>query len=221
MSYFTYKSFFNKKEAIEFSTILTQNGITNRIDTIGDSNVSSFTGTQIIQYAIQIDNNDKSKINDFFSSFNQIDLDHPFNEYKNEELIDILQNKDEWNINEITITEQLLTKRGIDSSEEVKQKYDEKIERLKEQKKGNVMYLIGSFLGSITCLFFGFSLVGMIGFSFFIGIGINYYLNKKTLPTGEKIFEYDKSTRKIGLYIIIFNIICILTYAIFMAKLYL
>lgn len=212
---FTYKTFFTEKEALEFAALLKENHIKSRVDTVGVSTVSEIAGEQLIQYALQIAEVDRIKVDNLFiipKNF-EIDPEHPFNKYDNSELIDVVGNRDEWNVNEINIADFLLQKRGVKVSKQQIETFNEqRLDMLKQTKSGDLIFQIFGFAGSIIGLyaFLGFGLISSLIYVASLSIGINYYFNQKKLPNGGTIYVYNNKTRNIGLVIICFNIMCII-----------
>ena len=214
-----YQSFFSKQEAEALHSTLEENNIQSSIIETGVTELTEYLGKKPNQFGVQILVEDKTKVDEVIKGeLNLEDISsHPFFTYSDDELKDIIFNKDEWNINEVTIAELTLKKRGIEfSPADVQARLDEKTKELSQPQKGNQVIIISCFLGTIiSLLLFGLGVVGLLILGTSIGIGVNYHLNKKTLPNGSKVYEYDEKTRKFGLSIIIFNILTFIGFCIY------
>lgn len=134
---------------------------------------------------------------------------HPFLDYSEEELIDVLIKADEWSIVEVVIAELLLKKKGVESDkikiEEIK---EQRCSSLKVPEKGKLLFYILAF---IAPLFASLSLIYLFKIVFFlagISVGVEYHCAKKKLNK-KSYYKYTTSTKKVGLYILIVNAIFI------------
>ena len=108
----------------------------------------------------------------------------------------VLNKKDEWGEANYIISRKILKDRGIDFSEEdLKNIAEDRIVELsKPEEKQNLWIIAGyifAFIGGFLGLFIGFHLS-------------NY---KKTLPNGEKVFNYSENDRKQGKRIVFISIL--------------
>jgi hypothetical protein len=118
--------------------------------------------------------------------------------FEDEELIEIIEKKDEWNVLDYRLSIQLLKSRGIHFSEEdLHKRAENRINQLKKTEKGQKPWIIAGYVFA----FFG----GFLGFI----IGYFLWKQKKSLPNGERVFEYDVKDREHGVKILILSILAI------------
>ena len=122
--------------------------------------------------------------------------DYYLYEFTDNELVEIIEKSDEWSKEDFMLSQKILKDRGQEISkekiEEIKQK---RIEDLKKPEKGHIGYLILGFLSAI--------LGGLLG----IFIGWFHWRFKKTVPTGQQVYAYEKNTRIQGQIIFIIGIV--------------
>ncbi|MNU98931.1 hypothetical protein D3C71_890520 [compost metagenome] len=128
-----------------------------------------------------------------------IPSDYYLFEFTDDELIDILEAKDEWSKLDYVLAQEILKQRGITvSDKELSIIQMERIEKLSEPEKHSPVW-IGIGYTSAT-------LGGLIG----IMIGWHLYNAKKVLPNGERIAVYAQTDRNHGFRIFVVGIIVLL-----------
>ena len=139
--------------------------------------------------------------------------EHYLNDFTDHELLAILRKPDESSIEDITITKELLKRRGIpiDPSALVEMK-QERLSELQKGKEEKVGWILIFFLFLIaTCVFFSiFFLVGIVGLS------LHYWKDKSTDIDGNKFFTYNEKTRKNGITFGIISIILVIVISLLM-----
>ena len=130
---------------------------------------------------------------------NEIDGQHPFWNFKIEELKDVVKNYDEWHPLDVKFAKHLLEKENIivDKSEIEKQRI-EKVKKATQFEKSDMLTLS---MGYLFCM-----LGGIAG----IGIAIFLLTGKKKLPNGTKKYVYSKSDRMHGFYMLILGTLSML-----------
>jgi hypothetical protein len=184
--------------------LLKSNNIEYQIENIAPSVDITFTGggeglQDII--AIKLKSEDFSKVDNLLNdiaikSLDLIGKDHYLYNFTNDELLEILENYDEWNRSDFALAKKILKDRGKEIAEDkVQELIDKKNAELRKPEKGNKAWLIFGYISAI--------LGGFLG----IFIGYYHFSFKKSLPTGEKIYVYDAETRKTGLQIFYIGIV--------------
>jgi len=137
--------------------------------------------------------------------------EHYLDDFTDHELLAILRKPDESSIEDLTITKELLKRRGIpiDPSALVEMK-QERLNELQKGKEENVGWMLLFFLFLIAAsLFFSlFFLIGIIGLSWY------YWKDKSADIDGNKFFTYNEKTRKNGILFGVISIILFFTLAI-------
>lgn len=115
-----------------------------------------------------------------------------------QELVDIYINSDQYQKEFVEQAHQELTKRGVTLdkyNEEISSKLRLTTELLKQERKGNEVFII---LGLISAVLGG--LFGIIA-------GYTYSQTKKSGPSGERYYVYDKKTRETGQIMMLVGIV--------------
>ncbi len=214
MSMITFKTFWNLDEASEALQILKNNDVRSRIEKLNNNSISQLTNTGVEQYILLIDESNIEKANGILKSYiGQIDLtEHPFIDYSNDELLDILKKQDKWDSDEPEVAKALLKQRDVKIEENDILKWKEdRLNELRKPTSGNILIIIAGFVFSTIGIytFWGFGLLCLLIYGFGLAIGFNYFLHKKKLPQGEFVWNYTKNTRYIGMTIIVFNVLCV------------
>ena len=138
-----------------------------------------------------------------------IDKDYYLYSFTDTELKEILEKADEWSTFDYELARKLLAERGVDVSDEAIANINKQREiELKKPEAPQTTWIV---IGYICALAGGV-------FGMFIGWHLSSY--KKTLPSGERVYEYLESDRKQGriiLYISIATTTLAIIYKIFNA----
>lgn len=213
-SFKIYKKFPTKEQADELKVLLESKGIVCETgDNLPPVDIT-FSGSSIQhQYEVRISSDSFQKADEILEQeaeydINNIDPDYYLFDFTNEELYEILIKPDEWNALDYKLAQTLLKKRGESiNSETLTRLKKERLDKLATPEKGQTGLIFAGYL---------FALLGG-----FIGVIIGYLLwkSKKTLPNGERVFNYTKSDRKQGVNIFYLSIltICIYTFIKFLA----
>lgn len=163
-----------------------------------------------VYYAVKITGEDFEKVNALLRQQVSIDVDevegdHYLFSFTDNELREVITKADEWSPFDVMLARKILAERGIDISDSEIQRINEKrIEELKKPDKPQTIWIIIGYI----CAFSG----GVFG------IFIGWYLStgKKTLPDGERVYEYSDNDRRHGKYI--FYIGVVISVLIFVAR---
>jgi hypothetical protein len=211
----TYKSFENKFEVEEIIEILEKNKIEFQVENFTNSG-PLFSNIDInIEYKLKIRSKDFIVVDQLYIAFAEHQIkdfgnDYYLFDFENEELLDIIKNKDEWGVLDYSLALKILNERGVsidtDKLEAIK---IERLEELgKEQKDFKLLFFGYVFLIlSVLELCFLKNIyfpIGSLLVGFVIGSIIGY--SKVTLPNGERKFIYKKKYRLQGIVILILNL---------------
>ncbi len=202
----TYKKFKSLAEAEVLMQILKQHQIEFQIEDISAPFDVTLTGGTDLEdkVAIKLDAEDFPKANAVIEELisqqtDNVQGDHYLYDFSDDELMEILEKYDEWGDFDYALAQKILEERGKPISEE--QLAELKIQRINNLKtpiKAKSAYIVvGYFLA-----FFG-GLIGLL-------MGYVFYNSKKTLPTGESVFTYDKGTRSHAQNILVISIVIII-----------
>lgn len=208
MNKVTFKKFSTLEEANYILDLLKKNDIDFEFLENKSSLDSSFSSTLLNEYEIKLDKVDFDKAeliisNDSQEIIKNLPSDYYLFSFTDEELKEIVSKKDEWSELDYNLSLHLLKERGIDlSKDEISQIDKKRLDELRKPEKSNEYWIYG---GYILCV-----LGGLLGFI----IGYILYSQKKTLPNGQRVYEYVESDRrhgkrmiKLGISMFIINII--------------
>ncbi len=207
MSFEVFRKFPEIESAKHLADLLEENRISYRLEDYSNQADISFMGQNLdLKILIKARITDFPKIENLIDSSNDISLDqvdqgHYLFGFTDEELTEIIVKPDEWNNYDYKVAKLILDERGITVSEEFienikKQSYS----KLSEKESYSSMWVVVGYISA----FFG----GILGFA----IGLSLWQMRKKIPSGEKIFIYDKNTRSHGKRITIIGIIMLLIY---------
>ncbi len=131
-------------------------------------------------------------------NIDKLEPDYYLFDFSDEELIDILQKPDEWSMNDLHWAQEILIQRGKEPEKS----------QIEKWKKNRLEFLATPDLITprhVKSAYFFCILGGIIGIM--MGRHINSY--KKTLPNGQKVYNYNPESRKKGKGIAIFGIVCL------------
>ncbi len=194
----TYMSFQSAEQASAYIEVLKAHDISYSAE--GSEHIAPevYTGTTLLpKVVLKLYPKDFTRVNELVEQeiVNHIDLEnHQFNQFNNEELRDILEKPDEWSAEGVAVAKKLLTKRGVEVS-------DDELQEIREQRLLNIRR--GKKAKPITMLlwFIGITFGTYLNLLFLIGgIGMGYYYayDKSTDPDGNKYYTFEPQTRKYG-----------------------
>ena len=132
------------------------------------------------------------------TSTDTVENDYYLFSFDNNELFEIIHEKDKWNELDYHLAKKILKERGIEVTEkEELELADKRIEKLKYKEKGSVIVTIVGYC------------IALIGGILGIGIGLYFWKAKRTLPTGERVYIFNASTRVHGFVIFFLGILII------------
>jgi len=153
------------------------------------------------EYAVKIKSEDFEQVNQLLveeetTNIDEVEADYYLFKFTNDELIDLITKADEWSAFDYLLAQKILTERGITINDKYLAELKEKrIEELKEPETPQTIWIVvgymAAFLGGILGIFIGWHLLS----------------SKKTLPNGEKVYDYNDRDRKHGRNIFYLSII--------------
>jgi hypothetical protein len=153
------------------------------------------------EYAVKIKNTDFEKANqilkdDESADVTEIDADYYLYAFTNDELMEVITKADEWSAFDNVLALKLLAERGISISEkEIAEINKKRIEELRAPEAPQTFYIVIGYLAAL--------LGGILGI--FIGWHLSTY--KKTLPNGDRVYDYNENDRKHGKRIFYLSVI--------------
>jgi len=197
-----FQKFNHRASALELEFLLKE----EHIEYMLEENSSYFSPTFMNsnlekEFAVKLKKVDFDRAENFIEKtileqINSIQPDYYLFKYSDDELIEIIKNKYEWNKFDFLLAQKILKERGKDfSSEELNAFKDEYVSILAAPEKSNTVWIIVGYI----CAFLG----GFLG----IAIGWHLFRYKKTLPTGDVVNVYSESDRKHGVRILIIGIV--------------
>ncbi|TWJ02306.1 hypothetical protein JN11_01278 [Mucilaginibacter frigoritolerans] len=153
------------------------------------------------EYAVKIKSTDFKKANkvlkdDESTNVAEIGADYYLYAFTNDELKEVITKADEWSAFDNVLALKLLAERGISiSDKEIAEINKKRIEELRAPESPQTFYIVIGYLAAL--------LGGIIGM--FIGWHLSTY--KKTLPDGERVYDYTKNDRMHGKIIFYLSVI--------------
>ncbi|WP_294301075.1 hypothetical protein [uncultured Chryseobacterium sp.] len=197
-----YRKFIYKDDALELAKILEENHFVYELTDNSSKLDSSFGGDiNTKQYELKIRKDDFIEAEKIEEMLVKKDLEnvaetyHLF-DYSDEELIEIVTKKDEWNKFDYLLAQKILKERGKEINPELLNAINkQRLDSLSIQEESPVWLII---IGYVSAFFAGF-------LGIFIGGYLMYY--KKALPNGDRIYGFNRNDRSHGQNILIISAI--------------
>jgi hypothetical protein len=161
----------------------------------------SFNESSVTQYAVKIKSEDFEKVNQLLKDDESEDVaeigkDYYLYSFTDDELMEVITKADEWSPFDVVLARKLLAEKGKVLTDEAITAINEKrIEDLKVPDPPQTYWIVVGYV----CAFIG----GLLGI--FIGWYLVNY--KKTLPNGERVYEYSERDRRHGRIIFYIGIV--------------
>ena len=198
----TYQTFIYKDDALELIKILEESRIHYKLADNSSKLDSSFGGDiNTKQFELKIQKENFETVEKLEEELVKIDVenaerDYYLFDYSDEELIEIVIKKEEWNKFDYLLAQRILKERGKEINPELVSLIDkQRVKDLAIQEESPTWLII---IGYASALLGGF-------FGIFIGSYLMYY--KKALPNGDRIFGFNKKDRSHGQNILILSAI--------------
>jgi hypothetical protein len=200
--YITYKKFIDRDVATDFILFLKDNDVDFIIeDDAGVFDPTFINSTYNKEICIKLKPSDFAVVDELQLEDSNIELtnvekDHYLYAFTDAELIDVIENSDEWSKLDFLLAQKILKDRGKEIKQaDIDNLWSDKMALLSKPEGSQAFWII---LGYAMAL-----LGGLIGF--FIGWHLSSH--KKTLPNGERIYAYSEKDRKHGNYILLLSIV--------------
>lgn len=204
-----FQRFSSEEELENCIKILTENNIEYIIEDVSINLDPVLSSNKLgKEFLIKIEQVNFEKTNEILDKFysseiNEIDNDYYLFSFSDDELLDVIIKSDEWNKFDVQLAKKILSKKGKGLSNlEIDHIKRQRILDLSKPEKKQSEWI---FVGYVSSL-----LGGLLG----IFIGWHLLTFKKTLPNGDRIFNYSNEDRKHGNQILIFGIISIIVWTI-------
>ncbi|WP_428330454.1 hypothetical protein [Mucilaginibacter sp.] len=200
--FITYKKFNDIALANQLSELLEKHNVAFFVEEEALSFDPTFAYNDTRQYAVKISSNDFETVNELLlheanEDITEADKDYYLFSFTDSELLDVITKADEWNAYDVQLARKLLAARGKTISDEELNAIEEKrIEELKEPEASQSTWII---IGYIFAL--GGGILGCF-------IGWHLWSYKKTLPNGERLFNYSEKDRNQGKIIFYLSLVC-------------
>ena len=193
MEFLIFKKYNDKESAEALTNQLQAHGIAFQI-TKDIENLDVLYGTNPTTefYYVKIKSEDFPKANALLldignTDLNAVDKTHYLFEFTDEELFDLLSKPDEWNALDFQLAKKILRERGREVNDEIIE--SQKKQRIVELAKPDESNRVWIFIGYLAILFGGL---------FAIIVGWHLFTYKKTLPDGQRVYEYSEKDRRHG-----------------------
>lgn len=196
----TYRKFIYKDDALELIKILEENHIPYELANNSSQLDSSFGGDiNTKQFELKIQKEDFEEVEKLEEELVKVDVenaeeDYYLFDYSDEELIEIVTKKEEWNKFDYLLAQRILKQRGKEINPELLKVINkQRIDSLSRQEESPTWLIIIGY--TAACL------GGFLGI--FIGGYLMYY--KKALPNGDRMYGFGKKDRNHGQNILILS----------------
>lgn len=213
MKYVTYRQFNDPGMAEQLTGLLKDNNIEFEIEDNSPGFDPAFAYNVLnSQIAVKIAKEDFAIVNDLLNQLNKQEIDSVDSNYylfqfSDDELLDIITKRDEWNHFDFQLAQKILNDRGKEITPEVIELLGrQRIRELSKTEEGQENWIRAGYLFAI--------IGGIIG----IFIGFHLYTHKKTLPNGERVYGFNSQDRKNGLRIFFIGIVMTIIWTIIKYK---
>jgi hypothetical protein len=191
--FITYQKFDDPALADALAETLRENGIEYIVQEQSSGFDPSLSLSRAaIDYAIKVRPADFERINALLveqeeENTGEVDKDYHLFTFTDDELMEVVTKADEWSTFDVVLARKILAERGKSISDETIAEIEE--ERLEQLKKPDEPQTFWITLGYILAFFGGV-----------LGVFIGWYLayGKKTLPNGQRVYEYSEHDRRHG-----------------------
>lgn len=207
----TYKRFSTIEDTEEFIKFLKINNI--RFEFENNSlleDVTAVYGTAPqTEFDVKLQKKDFEKVdklleNEAAETIPLLDKEYYLYNFTNDELYDVINNYDKWNETDYLLAQKILKERGEKINDEIaREKKEHRLNELKEPEAAKQVWIIIGFI----CVVLG----GWLG----MFIGYHFWQFKKRIPSGDKVFAYNKATREKGIIMFYTGLIFFISWWLF------
>lgn len=189
----TFKKFNDIALANALTTLLDEHGIEYELEESQQSFNPAFVyNEQSKEYAVKIKADYFTRVTELLNKseaadINGVEKDYYLFDFTDEELMEILAKGDEWSSFDYQLARKLLTERGVEVNDKtIADLKNKRLEELKAPEPSQSSWIVVGYI---------FALAGGL-----LGIFIGWYLatGKKTLPDGNRVYQYNDNDRKQG-----------------------
>jgi hypothetical protein len=210
VKFIKYRSFNDKALATELCQLLAENNIPFAWESTEGFFDVSFANNDILNlYYVKLRQEDFAKadellMNSVMKSDQQPIGDYYLFSFSTEELIEVLQNPDEWNAFDQYWAKKILKSRGVEiSDEELSKAKAKKLDELKRPWIVDKLWLFLAFTLWVVALWFVlfYAAIAVILLSVYISF------SKKTMPDGQKVLAFSETDRLLGEIVLVAGIL--------------
>jgi hypothetical protein len=201
--FITYQKFDDIALANELMEVLQKHDIKYLLDEVSQTFDPTFSFNPLAkEYDVKINSSDFERVTQILKkeeskNTNSVDKDYYLFSFTNDELLEVITKADEWNPFDVVLARKILSERGENLTDTAIEAINEKrIQELKIPDPPQTYWIVIGYI----CAFGG----GILGL--FIGWYLTTY--KKTLPNGERVYQYTERDRKHGRIIFYISVIC-------------
>lgn len=206
----SFQKFNVEKQAHDLADLLDKHKIEYEFEDGSPTLDASFGNTELSkEFIIKLKKEDFRRVDNLLlesavNDLDSIDKDYYLFGFSNEELREVVINKDEWNPFDFLLAQKLLKEKGSEISvSELELLRQQRLQALAKPEKRQTGWIVAGYI---------FALLGGL-----LGIFIGWFLvtHKKTLPNGERVYNYSEPDRKHGSLIIRLSIVVIVLQVIY------
>ena len=214
IEFVSYKKFTNQIEVNDIVDVLKENKIEFQIQNSSLPNLFITNNELNNEFKLMLRKDDFEKVDQLLTGIAEkqiatISNDYYLFEFSDDELLDIIKNKDEWGIFDYTLAKKILTVHGVELTKNILLSVNEKrIKELGEEKRDIKMVLFGFVFTLISySILFKSEFISFSLLATGVGSVFGYILNYQeiTLPNGIRKLVYTKTYRLSGKIILLLN----------------
>jgi hypothetical protein len=212
-----YREFHTLEYAREYTSMLDRNHILYRLENSSDLLIDkAIVGQKLMPEAVlKILPRDFPRVNRLIEQMIEsqpVPPGHYLLDFTDLELFDILEQSDEWTVEDLALARKVLRERGLPvSSEQIRRMKEERYRELRSGKKGQIHWL----LIYLACIIAGLLLFSPLFLLAGLGMGYYYWQDRSTDPEGRRFYTFEPVTRQWGRYIFIGGIVISVAYIVF------
>ena len=190
--FITYQRFNDIALADGFAAQLEEHGIEYVLEEEVQAFNPTFAYADTKEYVVKINSSDFEKVRELLKQdasehISEVEKDYYLYDFTDDELLDVIIKADEWNAFDVQLARKLLADRGHGLSDlEVDRIMAMRLQALKTTEPSQSSWIAAGYTFALAG--------GVLGFF----IGWHLWTYKKTLPDGERVFNYSEHDRQQG-----------------------